>query len=627
MNLELKVYDNGDHTCLVWLPSDLKPIADCRGFTIRRVLNGAAPDYLHGFVGFSSSDKLDDSKRWRFPVQRFMWWDYSVKLGDTVQYSVIPVVGPDKDALALDEAQASPVTLKMTVSCQRTPHVAAYFNKGIVASQWISRALVAEPKGKKISDLVKTPGDALRNGLGGLLRPQVIELLAAAEREQGKIYAALYELDDDELIEGLVALGQDASVILANGAFKPPDNDENKAIRASLKAKILLYDRLVSAPHFGHNKFVVFCDRDDKPLRVLTGSTNWTSSGLCTQANNGLIIDDPDVAQAFMDAWKRIRAAGNGYPASLVGANSNSQTFEVDGCRVTPWFVPTQHAEDLDHARKLINEAKQGILFLFFNPGTFQPDTAPERWTLLQNILNRHHRENNPYFDDDLYIKGVVNQQIPFLTEGPGQGRKPPDAIMDPSASTHPVSLYSSGIEPPRRLSHDVLVPAHIKSTFGEWEKELLGASMVNIHSKVIVLDPFGENPVVMTGSHNLGFKASSENDDNLVIVEGNGPLAVAYALNIIAIFQAYRWNSYVEAHRQDPKAWHGLVDDDRWQVGRLTGDKLAELKLWMGEAQEATGSATGEAPAIPAEPTPAPPARRPAIRPHSVSTRSARTH
>jgi hypothetical protein len=105
----------------------------------------------------------------------------------------------------------------------------------------------------------------------------------------------------------------------------------------------------------------------------------------------------------------------------------------------------------------------------------------------------------------------------------------------------------------------------------------------VNIHSKVIVLDPFGESPVVMTGSHNLGFKASNANDDNLVIIEGNGPLAAAYAINIIAIFQSYRWNSYVEAHRQDPKVWHGLVDNDQWQASYMTGNDLAELKFWMG--------------------------------------------
>jgi phosphatidylserine/phosphatidylglycerophosphate/cardiolipin synthase-like enzyme len=90
---------------------------------------------------------------------------------------------------------------------------------------------------------------------------------------------------------------------------------------------------------------------------------------------------------------------------------------------------------------------------------------------------------------------------------------------------------------------HDVLVPANIKDQFGEWEKELLRAGIVNIHSKVIVLDPFGEHPVVVTGSHNLGFKAWSKNDDNLIIIEGNGALAAAYAINIVAIFQTYRWN------------------------------------------------------------------------------------
>src|SRR5207244_6577744 len=95
-----------------------------------------------------------------------------------------------------------------------------------------------------------------------------------------------------------------------------------------------------------------------KPLKVLTGSTNWTITGLCTQANNGLIIDDPAVAQDFLDAWDRIHAAGNGYPSSLAAANSTAKTFAVDGCKVTPWFVPTQNAEDLDYARKLINGAK-----------------------------------------------------------------------------------------------------------------------------------------------------------------------------------------------------------------------------------------------------------------------------
>ncbi len=607
MSIELKVYDNGDHTCLVWLPEDCKPIPNCRGFSIRRLLNGKE-DYLHGFIGFTDTDKLDPAAPWKFPLQRYMWWDYFVKPGDKVQYAVVPVIGPDKDNLALDPSGASPLTPEMPITGQSTPHIAAYFNKGIVAAQWVSRALAAEAKNSKIKELVAKPGDTLRNGLSGLLRPSILSLLADAKKNNNKIFAALYELNDQELIDSLTAFGKDCNLILANGAFKkntPPNNDENHTVRTQLKTKINVSDRIVKLGHFGHNKFVVFCDANGTPERVLTGSTNWTSSGLCTQANNALIIDDPGVAEDYLAAWQRIKAAGNDFPEDLVNGNSSAKTHQVDACAVTPWFVKTSAAQDLEFARKLINLAKDGILFLFFNPGTFQED--PMHWTLLQNILERHN-QSGPHFNSDLYFCGVVNQEIAGLTAGgsPHKGKN----SLDPTVTPQPVTLYKNGTESPQRLGHDVLVPRNIKDQFHEWEKELLGASMVNIHSKVIVLDPFGQNPVLMTGSHNLGFKASSANDDNLIIVQGNAPLAAAYAINIIAIFQTYRWNSYIEAHRADANVWHGLVDNDQWQSGHLTGDGLKEINFWLGAKSDvaseepqstASGASESAAPHIPA--------------------------
>src|SRR5690242_7820426 len=135
MSIDVKVYDNGDHTCVVWLPDDKQPIAGCRGFTIRRLLGGKE-NYLHGFVGFSDDDALDPAASWKHPLQRYMWWDYGVSPGDVVQYSVVPVLGPDKDHLALALDQASALTPAMTVSGQATPHLSAYFNKGIVSAQW-----------------------------------------------------------------------------------------------------------------------------------------------------------------------------------------------------------------------------------------------------------------------------------------------------------------------------------------------------------------------------------------------------------------------------------------------------------------------------------------------------------
>jgi len=468
MGFDLKVYDNGDHTCLVWLPSDGHPVPQCRGFTIKRIKNGKE-DYLHGVVGFSDDDKLDPNAPWKFPVQRFMWWDYGLQLNDKVQYSVIPVTGANKDSLQLDTAKASPLTPEMTITGQFTEHISAYFNRGIVAAQWVSRALDNTPQKNAILSQVQTIGNPLRDELSGLLRPEILALLEDARQNGGKIYAALYELNDPELIKELSSLGDRCNLILANGAFKsntPPNNDENDAVRAQLKGKVNLFDRIVKLGHFAHNKFVVSCDANGKPQKVLTGSTNWTSTGLCTQANNGIIINDATVAADYLAAWNRIKDAENDFTPDLVKANSIVQTYTVDGCKVTPWFVKTSGQQDLQYARQLINSAAEGMLFLFFNPGVFQDD--PLRWTLLQNILERHN-PSDQNFNSSLYFCGVVNQDIPQLTTAGAMqaGQRQPSAVLDPTTATpSPVTLYRSGIEPPTRLSRDVLVPHNIKTQF-----------------------------------------------------------------------------------------------------------------------------------------------------------------
>ena len=601
MTLEVKVYDNGDHTCIVWKPDDEKPIPGCLGFVVRKIRAGKT-DYLHGAVGFSALDTFDPTAPWKFPVQRFMWWDYFVQPGDKVVYQVLPVTGGVTNPV-LDELNASKQTDELTITGQRDTHISAFFNKGIVASQWVSRELdalkakvsSADAKSISIKDVVKDPAQPLRQKLSGLLRREILKQLKDTLDGGGEIYGALYELNDPELIPALTALGKRCHLILANGAFKPGE-DENKDVREQIRPTVDLHDRMVTSGHFGHNKFVVFCDSAGNPKSVLTGSTNWTSSGLCTQANNALIIDDATVAADYLAAWNRIKVAGNDYTDMLIDGNSTLSEHAVDGHTVTPWFVVTSDAQDLEYARKLIHAAEEGILFLFFNPGVFQD--VPKKWTLLQNILERHNPDFSEGFNAGLYLCGVVNQDIPQLTKpgDPSHGAGGTASTLDPSQPNNPVTLFKSGLNPPLRLSHDVLIPHNIKAAFGQWEQELLGASMVNIHSKVIVLDPFGKSPVVMTGSHNLGFKASSKNDDNLVIIQGSNALAIAYAINIIAIFQNYRWNSYVEAHRADPNVWHGPRPDDKWQSGYLSGDHLKELDFWLGQSAVMPAGVSGVA-------------------------------
>jgi phosphatidylserine/phosphatidylglycerophosphate/cardiolipin synthase-like enzyme len=559
MTMTVKTYSNGDHVAVAWIPDDEAAIPDCRGFTVKRSLAGAEK-YLHSFVGFNETDAFPSEEPWRWPLQRYLWWDYGVRPGDRVKYQVIPVTGPAQ-SLQLRDDLASDWTDELLVTSQFSPHVSAYFNKGVVAAQWVSRALDAEAPGETrrnaLKDLITKVGDPLREALGALLKPAVIDTIENAGA--GSLYAALYELNDPELLTQLEDLGAKANIVLGNGAFSAAEPDENAKVREDLKkTTVNVFDRIVAQGHFAHNKFAVSCDAAGQAQAVLTGSTNWTSTGLCSQANNGLVIADHDVADRFLTQWNRLKAAGNGFPGDLIAQNSELEQFTVDGMTITPWFVPTSHEQDLVYARERIAQAQQAIFFLFFNPGIYQED--PERETLLQNILERR--------DTDLYIRGVVNQEIKNLTE-------------DAPAERPPVTLVDEADKTP--LSSAVLVPANIKEKFANWEDEVLGASPVMVHSKIIVLDPWGEHPVLMTGSHNLGFKASKKNDDNLVILEGPAASAVAtaYAVNIIAIYQAYRWNKYVTDHARDPNVWHGLQDTADWQGGHLQGQALAELRFW----------------------------------------------
>jgi phosphatidylserine/phosphatidylglycerophosphate/cardiolipin synthase-like enzyme len=71
-------------------------------------------------------------------------------------------------------------------------------------------------------------------------------------------------------------------------------------------------------------------------------------------------------------------------------------------------------------------------------------------------------------------------------------------------------------------------------------EMEKLPQTFVMVHSKVVMVDSFGD-PVLLTGAHNLGPKASGTNDENLLIIRGAPNLAAAYSANIMAIYNQYR--------------------------------------------------------------------------------------
>ena len=554
--MKVRVYHNGDDVFVAWKPEGFIP--SCRGFALLRRRNGIE-EVVSTWVGFEDDEHEEGERRAsiNWPIQKYQWTDYMAKPGDKVQYRVLAMVGPDKRNLRPDPDTASEWTPEISLTHEGAPKIDAYFNRGIVAAQWVSRRLgitEQDAKAAKLKKVIETPDDPFRNYLTGPLGARLFALLDEVARDNREIFAALYELEDEQLEAALEKIGQRAHVVLANGSVKKKGEDQNSEARERLHEKIDLHDRMVSPRALGHNKFLVICDEDGKPRWVWTGSQNWTKTGLCTQANNSVLIDDPQLADEYRAQWTLLKDAGDATPKELKSSNSEPRDEKVIRTPMRLWFTPTVGQVDLKEAREVVMGAKQAILFLMFNPGP--------KDTLLSAIIKAARAGDT---GKRLYIHGAINQ--------------------DPSTSANPVELFDHANS--EKADFEVVLPAAIDDITTFWQKELrkLPGTFAMVHSKVVLIDPFSEHPVLLTGSHNLGPKASGTNDENLLIIRDAPGLAAAYATNIMSVYNQYRWRFRRQIQPKN-KRWKGLQDDDAWQKVYLKAgsEALREIDFWIGE-------------------------------------------
>lgn len=145
------------------------------------------------------------------------------------------------------------------------------FNRGIVASQWLTRLLPQDHPSTKLVKVIASPGDKIRNFLAGPVRDKLVSLLTDAKAAKGHIYAALFELDNPDLIPLLQGLRKRAHIVLGNGSVKRKGEDENADARAALDM-CDVKDRMTAPRALAHNKFLVICDADKAPQAVWTGA-------------------------------------------------------------------------------------------------------------------------------------------------------------------------------------------------------------------------------------------------------------------------------------------------------------------------------------------------------------------
>ena len=135
-----------------------------------------------------------------------------------------------------------------------------------------------------------------------------------------------------------------------------------------------------------------------------------------------------------------------------------------------------------------------------------------------------------------------------------------------------------------------IISPAAIEDEFSYWQQELLKTSPFAhaiIHDKIIVVDPFlPESCTVVTGSHNLGLKASYSNDENLVIIRNNLAIAEAYSTHVTDIYDHYRWRNLIK--KKGKAAWDSLEEKDSWQNKYYKPNRFENnaVAFWLSAAK-----------------------------------------
>jgi phosphatidylserine/phosphatidylglycerophosphate/cardiolipin synthase-like enzyme len=614
-------FSNNDIAVFAW--SYEKKLNGCLGFAVYRGdMHAGTWEALPALARFAATADGNSETTEQAPVQKYWWKDLGARRGGMFRYRIVPMGGTPGALRPLDGVEPL-VTNPVAITPDRG-QFKAYFNRGILATQSVAHAL-GTPSVDRLMRHIEDPQDKLRQALEGELADALVELLDRADDKGDDLRAALYELHDPKGLEiRLQAKDRGSatarSVILGNereAANKttgdPATDDKFSDDRDALKAAgVPVVDRILPASHIPHNKFLVLKEAD-KPVAVLTGSTNWTMNALAAQTNNALIIESPAVAAYYSAYWDELeRDTGSAtrgeeawqgptlrawvqqhnadvlkLPVKLEDGSATVQMLFSPNTNKSISSPPREKPADVNYLFDLIKGAKQAILFLAFEPGNNSIlDAAGEALRVKPS----------------LFVRGALTsasnaQNFKAALQG-GQDTQPEGRGKNPGVAAIGESAQNKGVADFR------VIPATAVNkgdAFGAWEAELNKAGFAIIHDKILVIDPFSDDCVVVTGSHNLGYRASHNNDENMVVVRGHRALAEAYACHVLDVYDHYAWRWWLN---QNPAQFGKPLDPtDAWQDRYIKNGQVtaAELQFWLSAEPSVVAHADRTADAAPA--------------------------
>ena len=489
-----------------------------------------------------------------------MWLDHDAPIETKIKYKVTPMQGKPGALVRRDDLA---ITTNIIILTEKLTQSVSYcFNNGILATQNVSRML-RKPDGTfdfdKLMAEIKTPGSQMREYLSANMPAFLMSLVKKAAAEGGRVYLALYELADPELLQCLCDNAGFVSIILSNTG---PDDEENKPARAALEAaKVDLTNRYLGADEIGHNKLVVYVDAQGVARITLGSCTNWTPTGMCTQTNNAALVESDGIGDQYLDYWHQLRADSAMTPvqsAAFRAANAVKRPVVLlaDGSSVQVWFSPNTQVRtkpkvdpaappDMAELIALVKAEEEAVFGLFFNPG--HPSVLD---AILEVAAAKPH----------LVARAAVST-IQALT---------PEQVT---------LLHRAGEDP-------VVVPASgIHQAFANYLAEIDAAPNTHaiIHNKNLLLNPLAADlskVKVAIMSHNAGYKASYQNDENIMLFTGNRALALVLMVHIFDVTTEYRFNWATNQRGADLKVLGFLVVDDSWQDKYLVADSTPRREI-----------------------------------------------
>lgn len=449
------------------------------------------------------------------PFQAFFWGDYTAKTRHSYTYRVVALRGTPQTLERGEE-----VEVRVETEDDVAQKHAVFFNRGVAGSQAYSRKF-----GDRAPDDVPN-GEAWR-WLSRGLEEALLGFIDQANGDRYALRAALYEFQYEPVLRAFGAAsesGADVKIIYDDrqtGSKEHPAAG-NRAAIAQAGIEDLVVPRQATPSYISHNKFVVLLE-DGEPRQVWTGSTNMTAGGIFGHSNVGHLARDPDVAAKYLSYWQML--SDDPEAADLrpqVEAETPAPEGPPEADKTTVLFSPRSSLGALEwYAGRM--DAAETAVFLTAAFGISEP---------IERVLE----------EDRDYLRYVLLERE--------------DEDME-VLSRDPDNRFAVG------------------GTYGETPLGNLLAERLSglnsrvfyVHTKYALVDPLGEDPLVITGSANFSEPSTKNNDENMLVIRGDTRVADVYLGEFMRLFNHFFVRNLV-SRQQDPSSSRQthLAPDDSWR-------------------------------------------------------------